>query len=87
MAQLSIEPLHTIEKQPPAGFRDVTEDTSDLVPHNFKRMRHQDVMGERRDDLERVIVTVCDFAFDDSVMVCAFSICSPKLCHCSRYAC
>ncbi len=46
------------EKQPPAGFHDVSEDTSDLLPRNFKRMRHQDVMGERRDDLERVIVTL-----------------------------
>ena len=42
------------EKQPPAGFHDISEDTSDLVPHNFKRLRHQDVMGERRDDTERV---------------------------------
>lgn len=42
------------EKQPPPGFHDISEDTDDLVPQNFKRLRHQDVMGERRDDLERV---------------------------------
>ena len=39
------------EKQPPPGFH---EDTTDLFSHNFKRMRHQDVIGERRDDIERV---------------------------------
>lgn len=42
------------EKQPPLGFHDTSEDTGDLVPHNFKRMRHQEVMGEKRDDIERV---------------------------------
>lgn len=42
------------EKQPPLGFHDTSEDISDLVPHNFKRMRHQDVMGGKRDDIERV---------------------------------
>ncbi len=42
------------EKQPPAGFHDTADDASDLVPHNFKRMRHQEVVGESRDAVERV---------------------------------
>jgi pre-mRNA-splicing factor CDC5/CEF1 len=42
------------EKQPPLGFHDTAEDARDAVPHNFKRMRHQEVMGEKRDDIEQV---------------------------------
>ena len=46
------------EKQPPPGFHDTSEDTNDHVSHNFKRMRHQDVVGERRDDIERVSINI-----------------------------
>ena len=42
------------EKQPPLGFHDTSDDASQIASHNFKRMRHQDVIGARRDDIERV---------------------------------
>ena len=42
------------EKQPPPGFYDVAEDEDYSSLPNFKRLRQQDVVGERRDDLERV---------------------------------
>lgn len=49
------------EKQPPAGFYDVAEDEDYSSQPNFKRLRQQDVVGERRDDIERVSdVCVCE---------------------------
>ena len=45
------------EKQPPAGFYDVTEDEEYASQPNFKRLRQQDVVGERRDAKERVSLT------------------------------
>ena len=42
------------EKQPPPGFFDVSEDTGDMAPPNFKKLRQTDVMGELRDVVERV---------------------------------
>ena len=42
------------EKQPPPGFYDTAEDEVDLRPPNFKRLRKQDVVGERRDYKEKV---------------------------------
>ena len=42
------------EKQPPPGFYDVAEDEDYSTQPNFKRLRQQDVVGERRDDMERV---------------------------------
>ena len=42
------------EKQPPAGFYDVAEDEEYASQPNFKRLRQQDVVGGRRDDVERV---------------------------------
>ena len=46
------------EKQPPAGFYDVAEDEDYATQPNFRRLRQQDVVGERRDHVERV--SVCD---------------------------
>ena len=42
------------EKQPPPGFHDTSEDAEYVASHNFKRLRHQDVIGNRRDIIERV---------------------------------
>ena len=42
------------EKQPPLGFHDTSEDSSYIASLDFKRLRHQDVIGIRRDDIERV---------------------------------
>ena len=42
------------EKQPPPGFYDTSEDTSDIAPPNFKRLRQQDVLGKRKEDFEMV---------------------------------
>ena len=42
------------EKQPPAGFYDVAEDEDYSSQPNFKRLRQQDVVGQRRDEVERV---------------------------------
>ena len=50
------------EKRPAPGFYDTSEDTLDIVPPNFKRMRQQTVMGTRRDDIERVSMS-CDQDF------------------------
>ena len=49
------------EKQPPAGFYDVAKDEDYATQPNFRRLRQQDVVGERRDNVERVSVdvTVC----------------------------
>jgi hypothetical protein len=44
------------EKQPPAGFYDVAEDEDYASQPNFRRLRQQDVVGERRDIAERVRV-------------------------------
>ena len=43
------------EKQVPPGFYDPSEDTEDLVPPDFKRLRKQDVQGTRRDQTEQVL--------------------------------
>ena len=45
------------EKQPPPGFYDTSEDTSDIAPPNFKRLRQQDVLGKRKEDFEMVCLT------------------------------
>ena len=42
------------EKRPAPGFYDPSEDIVEEVPANFRRLRQQDVQGERRDDIERV---------------------------------
>ena len=52
------------EKQPPAGFYDVAEDEEYASQPNFKRLRQQDVVGQRRDDMERVS--------SDTVCVCVY---------------
>ena len=46
------------EKQPPAGFYDVAEDEEYASQPNFRRLRQQDVVGQRRDAVERVRRTV-----------------------------
>ena len=42
------------EKKPPPGFHDTSEDANYVASHNFKRLRHQDVIGNSRDDAEKV---------------------------------
>lgn len=42
------------EKQPPAGFFDPSEDSGDIAPPNFKRLRQQDVLGMRKEEYEKV---------------------------------
>ncbi len=44
------------EKQPPLGFFDPSADTPEVERPNFKRMKHQDVLGMKRDEYERVSV-------------------------------
>ena len=42
------------EKRPAPGFYDPSEDTMEVVPLDFRRLRQQDVQGERRDSIEKV---------------------------------
>ena len=42
------------EKQPPPGFYDTSQDVPEDERPNFKRLRRDDVEGERRDAAEEV---------------------------------
>ncbi len=44
------------EKLAPLGFFDPSADTPDVERPNFKRMKHQDVLGMKRDEYEKVSV-------------------------------
>ena len=60
------------QKEPPLGFHDTSEDASDIIPHNFKRMRHQEVVGEKRDDIERVRLLL--IVFTDTYLLPAYTV-------------
>ena len=61
------------EKQPPAGFYDTSEDVMADDRPNFKRMRREDVEGERRDAAEEVNSTLVQKEIEFNISVNTYS--------------
>jgi len=66
------------EKKPPPGFHNTSEDADYVASHNFRRLRHQDVIGNSRDAIEKVRISgalgFCPYCVLICLVVVFFSI-------------